>query len=118
MEKTIEKVQIFSKLVVAPDLLHGKLKNKMELTGSSSDGLVPPATESDTTVHVTEEPVVSPILDHMCLVCHKECLDVPVNFNDMSVCSDVCKQWFHWVRVGLKGTKTFLKRQQAEGLHL
>lgn len=114
MAETIEKVQIFFKLVVAPELLHGKLKNKMELTGSSSDGLVPPATESDTTVHVTEEPVVSSIVDYMCLVCHKECLDEPVNFNDMSVCCDVCKQWFHWGCVGLKGTETFLKRRHLE----
>lgn len=114
MAETIEKVQIFFKLVVAPELLHGKLKNKMELTGSSSDGLVPPATESDTTVHVTEEPVVSSVVDYMCLVCHKECLDEPVNFNDMSVCCDVCKQWFHWGCVGLKGTETFLKRRHLE----
>ena len=80
----------------------------MELTGSSSDRLVPPATGSDTTV--TEEPVVFSVVDYMCLVCHKECLDEPVNFNDMSVCCDFRKQWFHWVCVGLKGTETFVKR--------
>ena len=90
-------------MVVAPELLHGKLKNKMELTGSSSDRLVPPVT-------VTEEPVVFSVVDYMCLVCHKECLDEPVNFNDMSVCCDFRKQWFHWVCVGLKGTETFVKR--------
>ena len=62
MEEIIGKAQIF-KLVVAPKLLHGKLKNKMELTGSSCDGLVPPATESNTTV--TEEPVVSSVVDYV-----------------------------------------------------
>ena len=67
MEEIIGKAQIFFKLVVAPELLHGKLKNKMELTGSSCDGLVPPATESDTTV--TEEPVVS-----FCCRLHVPCL--------------------------------------------
>ena len=54
---------IFFKLVVAPELLHGKLKNKMESTGCISDGLVPPATESNTSV--TEEPVVSSVVDYM-----------------------------------------------------
>ena len=77
MEETIEKAQIFFKLVVAPELLHGKLKNKIKLTGSSSDGLVPPATESDTTV--TKEPVVFSVVDYTYLVCQKECLDAPVN---------------------------------------
>ena len=33
MEETIEKAQYFFELVVAPELLHGKLKNKMELIG-------------------------------------------------------------------------------------
>ena len=74
---------------MARKLLHGKLKNKMELTGSSSDGLVPPATESDKTV--TEEPVVSSAVDYMCLVCLTECLDEPVNFVGMSICCDFCK---------------------------
>ena len=46
MEETIEKAQIFIKLVVVPQLLHSKLKNKIELPGSPSDGLLPPATES------------------------------------------------------------------------
>ena len=31
MEETIEKAQIFFELVVVPEVLHGKLKNKMEL---------------------------------------------------------------------------------------
>ena len=113
MKETIEKAQIFFKLVVAVELLRGKLKNKMELAGSSSDGLVPPATEIDTTV--TEEPLVSSVEDYMCLVCHAECLDEPVNFNDRSICCDFCKQWFHWVCVGLKGTNTFLKRRHKNG---
>ena len=30
MEETIEKAQIFLKLVVAPVLLHGKLKNEIQ----------------------------------------------------------------------------------------
>lgn len=89
MEETIEKAQIFFKLVVAPEVLHGKLKNKIEFTGSSSDALVSPATESDTTV--TEEPVVSSAVDYMCLVCLTECLDEPVNFVGMSICCDFCK---------------------------
>ena len=97
IKETIERVQIFFKLVVAPELLHSKLKNKTELTGSSSDGLVPAATESDTTV--TEEPVVSSAVDYMCLLCHKVWLDEPVNFNDTSVCCDFCEQLFHWVYV-------------------
>ena len=108
MEETIEKAQIFYKLVGALELLHGKLKNKMELTGSISDGLVPPATESSTSV--TEEPVVSSVVDYMHLFCHRECLDEPVNFNDMSISCDFCEQWFNWVCVSLKGTETFLKR--------
>ena len=67
MEETIEKAQIY-KLVVAPELLHGKLKNKMESTGCISDGLVP-ATESNTSI--TEEPVVSSVVDYIYLVCHR-----------------------------------------------
>ena len=68
MEGTIEKAQIFFKLVVAPESLHGKLQNKMELTGSISDGLVPPAAESNTLV--TEEPLVSSVVDYMSHVCY------------------------------------------------
>lgn len=112
MEETIEKAQVFFKSVVAPELLYGELKKKMESTESSSDGVVPPTTENDPIV--TDEPVVSSVVDFMCLVCHKECIDEPVNFNDMSVCCDFCKQWFHWVCVGLKGTETFLKRQHLK----
>ena len=33
MAETIEKAQIVFELVVQPELLHGKLENKMELTG-------------------------------------------------------------------------------------
>ena len=47
MEETIEKAQIFFKLVVAHELLHGSLRNKIMLSGFSSDGLAAPATESD-----------------------------------------------------------------------
>ena len=47
MEETIEKAQIFFKLVVAHELLHRTLRNKIMLSGFSSDGLAAPATESD-----------------------------------------------------------------------
>ena len=52
--------------------------------------------------------MVSSVVDYMFLVCHSECLDEPVNFNDMNISCDFCEQWFHWVCVGLKGTETFL----------
>ena len=53
-------------------------------------------------------------INYMCHVCHKECIDKPVNINDMSVCCDLCKDWFHWVCVGLKGTETVWKRCQLK----
>ena len=46
MEETIEKAQIFFKLVVAHALLHGTLRNKI-MSGFSSGGLAAPTTESD-----------------------------------------------------------------------
>ena len=55
------------------------------LTGSSSDRLVRSASESNTSV--TEELVVSSVVDYMYLVCHRECPE-PVNFNDMSISCD------------------------------
>ena len=57
--------------------------------------------------------MVSSVVGYLHLVCHSECLDEPVNFNDMSISCDFCEQWFHWVCVGLKGTETFLNIERS-----
>ena len=107
MEDAVEKAKIFFKSIVVPELMHGELKKKLESIDLSNE-----VTSSD--LEETEATLTSSVVNYMCHVCHKECIDKPVNINDMSVYCDLCKDWFHWVCVGLKGTETVSKRCQLK----
>ena len=88
MEDAVEKGKIFFKSIVVPELLHGELRKKLESLDLSHE-----VASSD--LEETEATLASSVVNYMCHVCHKECIDKPFNINDMSVCCDLCKDWFH-----------------------